>query len=108
VDQTQDRAQPRVVDGWVGDAVAGSPADLTQARFADELAEDAQQARFDDELTEQDAPFEVPQPPQTGDPVVDEAVVRVAAAVQLPLDDQVGVYDAVHRALQDRLADVED
>jgi hypothetical protein len=53
-------------------------------------------------------PFEVPEPPVTADPVVDEAVRRVAAAARQPLDTQVAVYDAVHRALQDRLADVED
>lgn len=55
-----------------------------------------------------DSPFEVPEPPVTGDPIVDEAARRVGAAVQEPLDTQVAVYDAVHRALQDRLADVED
>jgi hypothetical protein len=55
-----------------------------------------------------DEPFEVPQPPVTGDPAVDDAVARVAEAARQPLDHQVGVYDAVHRALQDRLADVED
>jgi hypothetical protein len=53
-------------------------------------------------------PFEVPQPPVTGDPVVDEAALRVAAAAQQPLDTQVAAYEAVHRALQDRLADVGD
>jgi hypothetical protein len=55
-----------------------------------------------------DEPFDVPPPPVTGDPVVDDAVARVAEAAGQPLDHQVGVYDAVHRALQDRLADVED
>jgi hypothetical protein len=61
-----------------------------------------------DESAFEDTPFEVPEPPVTGDPIVDEAAQRVGAAVQEPLDTQVAVYDAVHRALQDRLADVED
>lgn len=55
-----------------------------------------------------DEPVDVPEPPVTGDAVVDEAVRLVAKAVLHPLEDQVPVYDAVHRGLQDRLADVED
>lgn len=57
---------------------------------------------------EVDEPYEVPEPPVTGDPVVDDSVRRVAGAAVQSLDVQVGVYDGVHRALQDRLADVED
>lgn len=45
--------------------------------------------------------------PQTGDPAVDEALSRLAGAADLPLEEQVGVFDAVHRTLQDRLADVD-
>jgi hypothetical protein len=55
--------------------------------------------------------IDVPEPPHTGDPGVDEALDRLARAVQGapdgPLDGQVGAYDAAHRTLQDRLADVE-
>jgi hypothetical protein len=50
---------------------------------------------------------DVLEPPVTGDPVVDEAVRLVAKAVGGPLEDQVSVYEAVHRGVQDRLADVE-
>lgn len=65
------------------------------------------------------APDEVPEPPQTGDAGVDAAVRELAEVVrgrlegqlegQLdgPLDGQVAAYEQVHRALQDRLADVE-
>ena len=56
----------------------------------------------------EDEPFEVPEPPVTGDPAVDDAVRRVAEVIGQPLDVEVTAYDAVHRALQDRLADVED
>lgn len=52
-------------------------------------------------------PADVPQPPQTGDAGVDDAVALLRDAVAGPLDGQVAAYDAVHRALQDRLADVE-
>lgn len=45
--------------------------------------------------------------PHTGDIAVDEALSRLAEAAELPLEDQVGAFDAVHRTLQDRLADVE-
>lgn len=50
---------------------------------------------------------DLPEAPRTGDNGVDEAVSRLREAVAGPLDGQVAAYDAVHRALQDRLADVE-
>lgn len=50
---------------------------------------------------------DVPEAPQTGDAGVDAAVARLAEAARGPLDGQVAAYDAAHRALQDRLADVE-
>lgn len=49
----------------------------------------------------------VPEPPQTGDPAVDDALARLVAAAGRSLEEQVPVYDAVHRTLQDRLADLE-
>lgn len=55
-----------------------------------------------------DEPVAVPEPPVTGDPAVDGAIGRVTEAAGQPLDVQVLAYDAAHRALQDRLADVED
>ncbi len=50
---------------------------------------------------------EVPVPPATGDPDVDAALARLAAAAAGTPEQQVGAFDAVHRTLQDRLADVE-
>jgi hypothetical protein len=44
----------------------------------------------------------------TGDAAVDEALGRLAELDRLPVREHVGVFDAVHAALQDRLADVED
>jgi hypothetical protein len=44
----------------------------------------------------------------TGDPAVDEALGRLAELDGLPVREHVAVLDAVHAALQDRLADVED
>ena len=50
---------------------------------------------------------DVDPPPATGDPGVDDALGRLPQAVALPLEQQLPVFDAVHRTLQDRLADVE-
>jgi hypothetical protein len=44
----------------------------------------------------------------TGDAGVDEALGRLAELDDLPVRAHVAVFDAVHVALQDRLADVED
>lgn len=47
------------------------------------------------------------EPPQTGDPALDEMLRALAQASEIPLEDQLPVIEAVHRGLQDRLADVE-
>lgn len=44
----------------------------------------------------------------TGDAGVDEALGRLTELDGLPVREHVGVFEAVHTALQDRLADVED
>jgi hypothetical protein len=51
---------------------------------------------------------ELPEPPATGDQAVDEVVAALAAVVAEPLEDRLDVLETVHRALQDRLADVEE
>ncbi len=43
----------------------------------------------------------------TGDDAVDEALTRLAVLDGAPLREHVPVFDAVHQALQDRLADTE-
>lgn len=43
----------------------------------------------------------------TGDGSVDAALTRLAALDGAPLSEHVAVFDAVHAALQDRLADTE-
>ncbi len=43
----------------------------------------------------------------TGDQAVDQAVVRLTEVTELTLREQLAVFDAVHTALQDRLADAE-
>ena len=45
--------------------------------------------------------------PRTGDVQVDEALEGLQAAQDLPLAEQVDAYTGTHRALQDRLADLE-
>ncbi len=49
------------------------------------------------------------EPAATGDDAVDAALARLAQAVSAgaPLEEQLPVLEAVHRTLQDRLADVE-
>jgi hypothetical protein len=54
-----------------------------------------------------DAPA-VPDPPETGDAEVDVALSRLTELVRGPLAEHVSGYEAVHRELQDRLADVEE
>ncbi|MGA8114802.1 MAG: hypothetical protein WCA46_14145, partial [Actinocatenispora sp.] len=44
----------------------------------------------------------------TGDPRVDDAMTRLASLAGLPVIDQVGGYEEIHRALQDTLATVDD
>ncbi len=43
----------------------------------------------------------------TGDQAVDQALVRLTEVTALGLREQLAVFDAVHAALQDRLADAE-
>jgi len=49
----------------------------------------------------------IPEPPVTGDHAVDEATATLAAASRAPLEQQVAAFDAAHRTLQDRLADID-
>ncbi|MGV8979512.1 MAG: hypothetical protein ACOH17_15875 [Cellulomonas sp.] len=43
----------------------------------------------------------------TGDDAVDQALTKLATLAGAPLAQHVAVFDAVHTALQDRLADTE-
>ncbi|MBL8930989.1 MAG: hypothetical protein JNL54_12755 [Kineosporiaceae bacterium] len=45
--------------------------------------------------------------PETGDEGLDRVLRELALASAIPLEDQLPVIEAVHRTLQDRLADVE-
>lgn len=51
---------------------------------------------------------EIPEPPVTGEPAVDRVLEELRVALSRPLPDQVQAYEAVHRGLQGRLADVEE
>jgi len=44
----------------------------------------------------------------TGDAAVDAALTRMGTLGDQPVRDHVAVFDAVHTALQDRLADTEE
>jgi hypothetical protein len=45
--------------------------------------------------------------PETGDPRVDQVLSGLAGIDDLPTADHVGVYDQVHRGLQDALANLD-
>jgi hypothetical protein len=51
---------------------------------------------------------EFPEAPETGDAEVDAALTRLVGRVQETLTEHVPAYEAVHRELQDRLADAEE
>lgn len=42
---------------------------------------------------------------ETGNPTVDAALARLGDTVDLPVAEQVEVFDEIHRRLQDALAD---
>jgi hypothetical protein len=58
-----------------------------------------------------DEPSETPDdagpPAPTGVPTVDSAVGRLTELDGLPTGEHVAIYDAVHRQLQDALADLD-
>lgn len=63
----------------------------------------------DEDERDGNAPAETPDQNRsaTGDDAVDEALTRLATIDGAPLAEHVAVFDAVHAALQDRLADTE-
>lgn len=52
--------------------------------------------------------FEAAPAESTGDQAVDAALTRLDGLDDLAVREHVGVFEAVHGALQDRLADVEE
>jgi hypothetical protein len=58
-----------------------------------------------DELSDISDDTNLPQP--TGVPTVDSAVERLTELDGLPTGEHVAIYDAVHRQLQDALADLD-
>jgi hypothetical protein len=63
----------------------------------------------DEDARDGNAPVATPREDRsaTGDDAVDEALTRLATLDGAPLAQHVAVFDAVHAALQDRLADTE-
>jgi hypothetical protein len=102
VEQAMDGAHDVVGEGVDAAVDAAVDTDL------DEPMGEGVDAAVDTDLDEpMDEPIEVPDPPLTGDPAVDDATAAVARAVGEPLATLVNVIEAAHRVLQDRLADVE-
>jgi hypothetical protein len=69
-------------------------------------AEDVQDSNDETDDPEAEA-IDYPDPPRTGDAEIDEAIEALATAVNGPLEERLTAFDAAHRTLQDRLADVE-
>ena len=84
-------------------APSPQPSDVDASQEAPELQDDAQ----DDAPQTQQHPAPAVHLPQTGDQRVDEALEPLATVRHAPPAEQVEVYVGVHRALQDRLADLE-
>lgn len=61
----------------------------------------------DEDARDGNAPAATQDRSATGDDAVDEALTRLATLDGAPLAQHVAVFDAVHAALQDRLADTE-
>jgi hypothetical protein len=72
------------------------------------MAEQPEQRDQSEQPEQRDQPDgDVPSLPRTGDQQVDEAIEPLADVHDLAPAEQVEVYVGVHRALQDRLADLE-
>jgi hypothetical protein len=52
-------------------------------------------------------PVEPPVPEVTGHAAVDATLAELAEAAELPPAEQVGAYEAAHRALQQTLSDID-
>jgi hypothetical protein len=103
---TEPTATEPAADGPAAEAATPEWADGEPA--ADEHEEPAAEEHQEHEVHEDEEPLpDVPDPPHTGDPAVDQVISAVAAAVGGPLEEQLAAYDTAHRTLQDRLADVE-
>jgi hypothetical protein len=96
--------------------VRGNVADVTDAwtdDAADDIRSEAEQADeggipdepeiFVEELEAEDAA----DVPDTGEPRVDEVLSKLAGIENRPTSEHVGVYDEVHRGLQDALANLD-
>ena len=88
--------------GCVSEDISETGHDVAPAadEMADEMADEAASP-----ATRERPYASVPQP--TGVQTVDAAVERLAELDALPTNEHVAVYDAVHRQLQDALADLD-
>lgn len=96
-----------VDDGSVGEnPMAQSP---VEQRPAGEPGpgDDLVRRTYVTQMEGQTVQVEVTLPPETGDSVIDEMLRSLATGGHLPPEEQVPMIEAVHRGLQDRLADVE-
>ena len=89
-----------------GDAPEGMPGDAPDDLAGEEAGIPDEPEAFVEELR---AAADLPEPevPETGEPRVDEVLGRLGGIENLPTAEHVGVYDEVHRGLQDALANLD-
>lgn len=92
-----------VTEAWTDDAAADIPGDAETAEEAETGGIPDEPEVFAEELRAEDA-VEVP---ETGEPRVDEVLSTLAGIENRPTSEHVGVYDEVHRGLQDALANLD-
>jgi glycine/D-amino acid oxidase-like deaminating enzyme len=73
----------------------------TPAAGSDDAARSEEAARSDEAAGAATAP-------ETGHPRIDAALAALAAAAQQPPAEQIDVYDAVHRTLQETLGTIDE
>jgi hypothetical protein len=97
----------------VSDELAESPDATSDTADAadgwDDTADDAADVwdESEPEVAAEAGAADVIRPEPTGVPTVDAAVERLAELDDLPTGEHVAIYDAVHRQLQDALADLD-
>jgi hypothetical protein len=105
-----------VTEAWTDDAADDIPGDLPgdlPGDAADDIpgeTDPAEEAGIPDEpeiFVEELQAEDAADVPETGEPRVDEVLSKLAGVENRPTSEHVGVYDEVHRGLQDALANLD-
>ena len=107
-----------MTEAWTDDAAENFPVesaddvpgDITGDAQETEGAQEAEDAGIPDEpevFVEELQAEDAADVPDTGEPRVDEVLSKLAGIENRPTSEHVGVYDEVHRGLQDALANLD-